>query len=386
MKFSRRTQHLTASLVREILAVAQQPDVISFAGGLPATELMPALKVNEIPASLNQYGESQGEPALRMTIAQHLKSLGLRCTDQQIVVTTGSQQGIDLISKLLIDEGTLVGVEQPTYLAALQCFRFFGAQFVELPLDESGLNLSELRTRLSKTRPAFVYLIPNFQNPTGSCYQSANRQAVAALLDELEIGLIEDEPYRDLVYDACDRTPICHYLQRAPWVYLGSFSKVAIPALRIGYLACDERLYAPLLKLKQASDLHSNRWGQWLLNEFVNSSDYPAHLARLAHFYRAKRDAMQTALSQHFSDLGTWQIPQGGLFFWVKLHQSIDTLALLEDALAKKVAFMPGNPFFAESSSQYAALRLNFSHSSPGQIETGLAILAQLIRQRINAQ
>lgn len=386
MQFSRRTQHLTASLVREILAVAQQPDVISFAGGLPATELMPALKVNEIPASLNQYGESQGEPALRTTIAQHLQSLGLRCTDQQIVVTTGSQQGIDLISKLLIDEGALVGVEQPTYLAALQCFRFFGAQFVELPLDESGLNLSELRTRLSKRRPAFVYLIPNFQNPTGSCYQSANRQAVAALLDELEIGLIEDEPYRDLVYDACDRTPICHYLQRAPWVYLGSFSKVAIPALRIGYLACDERLYVPLLKLKQASDLHSNRWGQWLLNELVNSSGYPAHLARLAHFYRAKRDAMQTALSQHFSDLGTWQIPQGGLFFWVKLHQSIDTLALLEDALAKKVAFMPGNPFFAGSSSQYAALRLNFSHSSPTQIETGLAILAQLIRQRINAQ
>jgi DNA-binding transcriptional MocR family regulator len=300
------------------------------------------------------------------------------------MVTTGSQQGIDLVSKLFIDEGTVVGVECPTYLAATQCFRFFGAQFLELDLTSATFDLPTLRQQLLDQRPAFLYLIPTFQNPTGACYSQAQRMALAALLDELNICLVEDEPYRDLVYDAVDRTPICHYLQRAPWIYLGSFSKIAIPALRIGYLACDPRLYTPLLRLKQAGDLHSNRWAQWLLNEFVQSADYASHITQLCNHYRQQRDLMQTALQQHKGKLGEWAIPAGGLFFWIRLKdredKPINTLDVLQRALDQGVAFMPGDPFFANAHSRYAALRLNFSHSSAAQIEQGVATLAQLLQ------
>ncbi|RCS59207.1 PLP-dependent aminotransferase family protein [Parvibium lacunae] len=381
MQLSTRTQHLSSSLVREILAVAQQPDMISFAGGLPAAACMPELDLSRIPARFNQYGESQGEPAFRATIAAHLQTLGLPVSAEQILVTAGSQQGIDLISKLCIDPGTAVMVERPTYLAATQCFRFFGARLIELQPGESGPDLAALRTQLARERPAFVYLIPTFQNPTGQCYSLATRQAIASLLDEFEVGLVEDDPYRELVYEDCERTPICSFLQRAKWVYLGSFSKVAIPGLRLGYLAAHPALYDALLKIKQASDLHSNRWGQYLLNEFVQSPAYPAHLNALRQHYRQQREIMADCLNQDFAALAQWERPVGGLFFWVRLTQQHDMMALLQKALANKVAFMPGQPFFADTSQVYPAMRLNFSHSNAAQIKLGLQRLHALLTE-----
>ena len=385
--FSERIDRLTSSLIRELLALTQKPDIISFAGGLPAREAMPPLQLTDAPPDLSQYGTTDGEPELRASIAAQLGELGLRCRPEQVLITTGSQQGIDLVSKLYIDPGTPVAVEAPSYLAALQSFRLFGARFEELPLTANGIDAELLRLVIHCHRPAFVYLIPTFQNPAGVCYDEATRAAVAAVLRETATPLLEDEPYRELVYEPVDRQPLCARLgENDTWMYMGTFSKTGIPGLRVGYIAASENVHPYLVRLKQSTDLHTNRIGQWWCAQFINSRDYPAHLERLRSFYRARRDAMQTALTRRLGELAEWTQPSGGLFFWVRLKGGGDTRALLVRALERKVAFMPGEAFFANPGVAHAAfMRLNFSHATPEQLDHGLAILAEAIREQQGA-
>ena len=382
--FSERVDRLTSSLIRELLALTQKPDIISFAGGLPAREAMPPLNLAAAPPDLSQYGATDGEPGLRAAIAAQLRELGLRCRPEQVLVTTGSQQGIDLVSKLYIDPGTPVAVEAPSYLAALQSFRLFGARFEELPLTAHGIDPEQLRLMIHRHRPAFVYLIPTFQNPAGVCYDEASRAAVAAALRETGTPLLEDEPYRELAYEPVDRGPLCARLGEGDtWMYMGTFSKTGIPGLRIGYVAASENVHPYLVRLKQSTDLHTNRIGQWWCARFVNSPDYSAHLERLRVFYRERRDAMQAALTRHLSELAEWTMPNGGLFFWVRLKGGGDTRSLLARALERKVAFMPGEAFFANPGAQHGAfMRLNFSHATPEQLDRGLAVLAEVIREQ----
>jgi DNA-binding transcriptional MocR family regulator len=375
---SRRVARLTSSLIRDILQVTQRPGVISFAGGLPAQELMPDLDFTGLADAGRQYGPSEGEPALRSLIAQNLSALGIPSDANHVLVTSGSQQGIDLVGKLFIDEGSPVMLEAPTYLATIQALGVYGAAFEGLSLAADGIDPDALRWAIVRRRPAFVYLIPTFQNPSGCCYSDAVRRAVAKVLDETGVPLIEDDPYRDLAYQPAGRTPICAYLQQAPWVYLGSFSKITAPGLRIGYLAASSSLFQGLVRLKQASDLHSNRPGQLWLARFLNSDEFEAHRERMVGVYRQRRDAMQAALLSHFAGLAQWRPPAGGLFFWLRLNQECDTLAALEAALARDVAFMPGEPLFPANSPSYPAIRLNFSHAAPEQIEQGIALLGEL--------
>ncbi len=377
-QLSRRAARLTSSLIRDILQVTQRPGVISFAGGLPAEELMPALDFTGLD-HCRQYGPSEGEPALRDLIAQNLSGLGMACGADQVLVTSGSQQGIDLVGKLFIDEGSPVLLEAPTYLATIQALGVYGAEFQGLPLSAAGIDPDALRRAIVRHRPAFVYLIPTFQNPSGCCYPEEVRRAVAEVLDETGVPLIEDDPYRDLAYQPAERTPICTYLQRAPWVYLGSFSKITAPGLRVGYLAASPSLFPGLVRLKQSSDLHTNRLGQVWLTRFLNSEGFEAHQKRMIGVYRQRRDAMQAALLRHFDGLAEWRAPAGGLFFWLRLTCDCDTLAALQVALTRDVAFMPGEPFFPSASLRYPALRLNFSHAAPEQIEQGIALLGELL-------
>lgn len=380
MQFSERLDRLTSSLIRELLALTQQPDMISFAGGLPAAGAMPPLALAGVPPALRQYGTTDGEPELRAAIARQLTGLGRACRPDQVLVTSGSQQGLDLVAKLFIDPGTEVAVEAPSYLAALQAFRFFGADFIELPLTATGIDPQQLRETLRRRRPAFVYLIPTFQNPSGVCYDAATRTAVAEVLRETGVALLEDEPYRELVYEPCERTPICAKLgDAAPWMVMGSFSKTGIPGLRIGYIAASDDIHPQLVRIKQCTDLHTNRIGQWWANDFLQSADYLGHLDRLRAYYRAQRDAMQAGLEQHFADLAHWNRPHGGLFFWVELHEALDERVLLERALARKVAFMPGSAFYANPPARQGRMRLNFSHSTPEQIDRGLRVLAETV-------
>lgn len=386
MAFSERVTRLKSSLIREILAAAQRPEVMSFAGGLPAETMLPALEWDDLPLNIGQYGMSEGEPQLREMLAAQARALGIACEASQVLVVSGSQQTLDLAAKLYLDKGTKIMLEGPTYLAALQIFQLFGADCLTVPLSADGLDLASLRANLEKHRPAFIYLIPTFQNPSAVRYSEATRDTVAALLDEFGVTLIEDEPYRELTFDGASARPIVSRLKRASWIYTGTVSKTLLPGLRVGYLIASTDLFPHLLKLKQSADLHTNRIGQWQAMQWLGTEKYQQHLTRLRDFYRERRDAFQSALERHFSELADWQVPQGGLFFWLTLKQPLDTRTLLAHALDQNVAFMPGEPFFSEPDNHHGSLRLNFSHIDPQRLDEGLGRLAAVVRQAQHAQ
>ena len=377
--FAQRIQYLTSSIIREILAAAQKPGVISFAGGLPAAASFPEVDWSTLPESLKQYGMSEGEPELREAIAAEARAKGLKCEASQVLVLSGSQQGLDLVAKLFVDPDSSILVESPTYLAALQTFHLFQAQCQGVSLTEDGLDLAVMERQIRDHQPRMAYLIPSFQNPSGTCYSVKARQDVAAMLDQYGLPLIEDEPYCELDYDGVPKPPISSLLQRAPWVFQGSFSKILMPGLRIGYLIAHPSLMPYLVRLKQAADLHTNRPGQWLALEYMRSADKQQRLARLQAFYRERRDAFAAALQSEFADLADWQVPSGGLFFWLKLKKPRDTRPLLQPALAAGVAFMPGEAFFAEAEPPVGYLRLNFSHTGPELMVEGLRRLRKVL-------
>ena len=372
-RLSKRSTDLHASPIREILAVLDQPGMISFAGGLPSPDSFSMCDLRGFPTELLQYGASEGETPLRAQIALDMQAIGLPCTPSQVLVLSGSQQGIDLVAKLFIDPGSLVALENPTYLAALQVFRFFGARF-------TGLDSLQDPAGKPNRIPVFAYAIPTFQNPSGHCMTAAERDALAQACDQTGAVLFEDDPYRDLVYEVCERRPVCTRLKSASWVYQGSFSKSLAPGLRLGYLVSSPDLVPHLTRLKQAADLHSNRVSQWWVLRQLQDPAHATRLQTLAQAYCAKRDVFARCLDAHFRDLGTWQIPQGGLFFWLTLRRAIDTRTLLPLALQHKVAFMPGEAFMPHATTGTGQLRLNFSHASAEQTQVGLARLAELVR------
>lgn len=370
---SARIPELHASPIREILAVINRPGMISFAGGLPSPDSFPELSLRHLPREILQYGSSEGEPALRNQICEEMRALGLPCEPSQVLVLSGSQQGIDLVAKLMIDPGSLIALENPSYLAALQAFRFFGARF-------ATLNPHQPRAALTQAdKPRLCYVIPTFQNPTGYCYTASEREQLARLCERQDIVLFEDDPYRDLVFDACDRQPVCSFMRGGSWVYQGSFSKSIAPGLRLGFLIASQNLMHHLVRLKQAADLHSNRISQFLILQTLQSSSRAQRMQELQHHYRHKRDAFAAALHEHLSHAATWAIPQGGLFFWLRLQQQIDTELLLQKAIQRGVAFMPGEPFFHGRSNDASYLRLNFSHASAQQADQGLQLLSRLL-------
>ena len=373
--FSTRVADLHPSPIREILSVINRPGMISFAGGLPAIDSFPRFNLDAMPQQTLQYGASEGEMELRQLIAEELHERGLPCSAEQVLILSGSQQGIDLVAKLFIDPGTAVAVESPTYLAALQVFRFFGASFATYRMD--GLE----NRRLQDEHPAFIYSIPTFQNPSGRCLTAEERECLAAVCDAGGIPLFEDDPYRDLMYDACERQPVCARLRHSPWIYQGSFSKNLAPGLRLGYLAASAELLAYLTRLKQAADLHSSRLSQWLVTQQFQNPLRKLHQIEMVELYRQRRNVFEAALRLYFSDIATWQTPPGGLFFWINLNRRIDTRQLLLKAIEAGVAFMPGEAFLPMETEGCGQIRLNFSFADAEQVEMGLRKLAGLIRR-----
>ncbi|KAF7599384.1 MAG: GntR family transcriptional regulator [Candidatus Dactylopiibacterium carminicum] len=388
LQLASRTARLKSSLVRDILAAAARPGMISFAGGLPAADLMPALPVAATAKpELYQYGTSEGEPAYRTAVAAWVGETGLKVSPDQVLALAGSQQGLDFAAKLLIDEGTPLLCEGPTYVAALQVFQLFGADVACVPLGAEGPDLVAFEHLLETKRPRAAYLIPCFQNPGGACYSPEARVAVAALLDRYNVLLIEDEPYRSVALDvAHPMTPICALLQRAPWIYLGSFSKILWPGWRLGFLAAHPALMQHLVRLKQAADLHTQRPGQAAVAHWLGSDARTADLERLLQGYRLRRDAMQLALQRHFGDIADWTMPCGGLFFWLRLRDGLEaTRATLDRAIARGVAFMPGEAFFVDPAEGRQYLRLNYSRATPEEMMRGLELLADCIHARETA-
>ncbi len=375
---SQRMPSLKSSPIRDILKVIDEPDMISFAGGLPSASSFPDIQLSEIDRASLQYGPSEGDLALRAAVAQDLTHRGLTTQPDHVLILSGSQQGIDLTAKLVVDHQSTVAVESPTYLAALQVFSLFGARYLPFtPFDLNALTNP-------KTKPALTYAIPTFQNPTGYVYSRQQRQALAAACDANGSILFEDDPYRELMYSACDRTPACSFIQTSRWIYQSSFSKTLAPGLRLGYLTCSPELFPLLAQLKQAADLHSNRVSQQIIGSLISAPGYTESLRLIVDQYRERRDHFNALLTQHIGSLASWQLPAGGLFFWLTLDPSrhIDTQALLRKALKASVAFMPGEPFYPEGSvPKDSCLRLNFSHASPEAMDTGLRRLAQLLHQ-----
>ena len=366
--FSNRINNLKSSPIRDILKVIDRPEMISFAGGLPSADSFPQ-PASLIPTKYLQYGPSEGEPELRQLVREILHGRGLTCNNEQILILSGSQQGIDLSAKLFIDPGICIALESPTYLAALQVYQYYGAKLVDIA-DSSA-------------SPVLTYVNPTFQNPTGHCYSEEERLQVAKNCTVNRSVLFEDDPYHDLVFDEVCRTPICSMLDDAPWIYQGSFSKSFAPGLRLGFVAASDDLIPYLTQLKQAADLHSNRVSQYFVSQWLQDDDYHGRLKRLAKHYTEKRNHFGQLLADYFSDIASWKVPAGGLFFWLKLNNDVacNTQELLPKAITQGVAFMPGEPFFHETSNQSRYLRLNFSNATPEQAIIGLKKLARLIKQ-----
>ncbi len=389
-----RAEAMNPSAIREILKITERPGILNFAGGLPSPETFPVdamraacarVLAEDSPVARPslQYAASEGLPELRQWVAAELGRQGARVAPEQVLITTGSQQGLDLLAKTLLDAGSRVLVETPTYLGALQAFAPMQPRFDSVTSDEGGLTAQGLREKLqNEERPRFVYLLPNFQNPSGRMQDEARRQQLIAVCREHGLPIVEDNPYGELWYDAPPPAPL---LARWPEgvLYLGSFSKILAPGLRLGYVIAPPGLYPKLLQAKQAADLHTPGFNQRVVAEVIRDGFLDRHVPTIRARYKVQRDAMLAALARELGPAGAeWTRPRGGMFVWVRLPEGLDAQALLPAAVEAGMAFVPGAPFFAGQPDP-RTLRLSFVTSTLEQIDAGMAALGRVVRQAI---
>jgi 2-aminoadipate transaminase len=387
---ARRMSGVQASAIREILKVTERPDVLSFAGGLPAPEAFPAAAIAEAVADVLatdaagalQYGPTEGYRPLRAWVAERMTRRGLAACAEQVLITAGAQQGIDLVGKALIDPGDAVVVEEPSYLAALQSFSTCEARFVTVPSDGEGMCTDALERVLREERPRLIYLVPNFHNPCGTTLPLERRQHIARLAAEYQVTVLEDDPYGELRYRGVALPPIAGLVPGAPVIHLGSFSKTLAPGLRLGYAVADESLIRALTIAKQAADLHTGTLSQRAVARLFEIFDYEAHLRGLRRLYGERLEAMLASLDRSFPPGSAWTRPEGGLFVWVRLPRGLDAQALLADAMRERVAFVPGAPFYPAEPCR-ETLRLNFSNRPPALIAEGMARLGACVAARL---
>ncbi len=384
---ARRAERMNPSVIREILKITERPGIISLAGGLPSPDTFPVQALRDAsekvlrdqPREALQYAASEGYGPLCDWVVGELAAHGHTVSSDQVLITTGSQQGLDLVGKILIDAGSRVAVESPTYLGALQAFNPYEPEFTAVACDADG-PLPEQLDAVVDAR--FLYLTPNFQNPSGRCMTEARRAALASAAQRISLPLVEDNPYGDLWFDAPPPPPLA-----ARWgegvVYLGSFSKVLAPGLRLGYVVAPKPLMPKLLQAKQASDLHTPGYNQRVVYEVIRNGFLRDHVPQIRGLYKARRDAMQRALLHHMPACCHWQVPSGGMFFWIELPEGVDATALLPKAVELGMAFVPGFPFYA-SAPKLNTLRLSFVTVSEGLIGDGVEMLARALGEVVS--
>jgi 2-aminoadipate transaminase len=384
-----RTARMNPSAIREILKLTERPGIISLAGGLPSAETFPveamreasARVLRETPREALQYAASEGFAPLREWVAAEMTRHGLVVDAAQVLITTGSQQGLDLVGKVLIDAGSRVAVESPTYLGALQAFVPYEPEFVTVACDDQGPIADAFAAAAKGAR--FLYALPNFQNPSGRSIDAARRAAIARAGEAIGVPIVEDNPYGELWFDAAPAAPIASHWREGT-VYLGSFSKVLAPGLRLGYVIAPPAIFAKLVEAKQAADLHTPSFNQRIVYEVIRGGFLDRHVPTIRARYKAQRDAMQAALVAHLPQSGPlacrWRTPGGGMFFWLELPAGVDSEALLVKAIARGVAFVPGAPFFA-GTAQTNTLRLSFVTVAAEAIERGIAALAAALAE-----
>ena len=403
-RFSERAQGARSSAIRELLKLTERPEVISFAGGLPAPEVFPLAEVEaaacrvleEHGAAALQYSVTEGYLPLRELLVRHMARYGIRVTPDNVIITTGAQQALDLIGKLLVNPGDAVLTEQPTFLGALQAFSGYQAHYVCVPVDDEGLEVDRLEEAL-RAGPKFLYILPNFQNPSGVTLSLPRRRRLVELASHYGAPIVEDDPYGQLRYEGSHLPPLvqidaeyhgCAHGERSfrgGVIYLGSLSKTLAPGLRIGFMVAPEEVITKLVQMKQGADLHTSTLTQMIAYETARGGFLDRHVTRIRAVYRERRDAMLAALTAHMPAGVGWTRPQGGLFLWVTLPDHLDAEALLEDALREKVAFVSGRPFFPRGGGRNT-MRLNFSYCAPPVIEEGIARLGSVVARRLGAR
>jgi 2-aminoadipate transaminase len=387
---ARRAQKMNPSVIREILKITEKPGIISFAGGLPSPKTFPIAEfaaasqrvLREDGKAALQYASSEGFAPLREHVAA---SLPWNVDPNQVLITTGSQQGLDLVAKVLVDEGSRIMVETPTYLGALQAFTPMEPTVVSVASNEQGVDIDDLQAKVGEGADAarFLYVLPNFQNPTGRSMSEARRAALVERAAALNLPLIEDNPYGDLWFDAPPPAPLT---ARNPegGIYLGSFSKVLAPGLRLGYIVAPASVYPKLLQAKQAADLHTPGYNQRMVAEVIKDGFLDRHVPTIRALYKSQCEAMLAALEKEMAGLDVqWNRPDGGMFLWVRLPEGMSAIELLPKAVDAGVAFVPGAAFYADAADP-RTLRLSFVTASAEQIGIGMAALAKAIRQSLN--
>jgi 2-aminoadipate transaminase len=394
--YARRAEGMRASDIREILKVTAQPDVISLAGGLPAPELFPVDEFRRAfewvletdGAQALQYGPSEGYRPLRSLLAERLGRFGIRCTADDILITNGSQQALDLIGKLLLDPGDAVLVERPTYLGALQAFNQYQATYAVVPMDEDGMLVDEVERVLSRrdgARIKFIYALPNFQNPTGRSMSLPRRHRLVELANAFGIPIVEDDPYGELRYEGEPLPTLKALDSSGSVIYLGTFSKVLAPGLRLGWIVAAPDVLEVLLHGKQPSDLHTGMVQQMATYEVARDGFVDRHVETIKALYKERRDVMLRAIEEHFPADAHYTRPAGGMFVWAELPRRVDTRELLLDAVEERVAFVPGQGFHADHSGTNT-MRLNFSNVAPEQLQEGVRRLGRAIHRRLSQE
>lgn len=392
-QLSDRASTLKASEIREILKITERPDVISFAGGLPAPEFFPIKELAKVTQEILatdgyaalQYSPTEGFGVLREIIAdKRMLKAHVTTTKDNILITSGSQQGIEFCAKLFLNDGDYIICEDPSYLGAINVFNTYHAKYLTVSMDENGMIMEELEKVLqSSHKPKFIYTIPDFQNPTGITMSVEGRKRLVELANQYNIPVIEDNPYGDVIFDGKRNPAIKSFDTTGSVIFLGSFSKTFCPGLRIGWMCASQELLSKFIMLKQISDLQCNTLTQREVAYYMNENDLDEHIADIVHVYKKRRDVMLNAMKKYFPANIKYTNPNGGLFTWVELDERINAADLLVAALEKKVAFVPGAPFFANGGHKNF-LRLNYSNMSEDKIEEGIKRLGQVIAEYKN--
>ena len=384
--FSKDANSFRPSAIRAFAKLINDPNIISFAGGVPNPETFPAQRIAAVAEQVIrerrnialQYGPTRGLPRLCASIAQICAARGIDCTADDVMVTTGSQQALDLIAHTLLDPGDVVAVELPTYIGGSASFFARSAELVGVQQDDEGIVPESLREVASRRRIKLLYTIPNFQNPSGRLMTQERRAAVLAIAEEHDFLIIEDDPYGELVYvDGADTTPMASRDKSGRVLYLGSFSKVLAPGLRCGWMLAAKPLLERLEIAKQAADLCSGMLDQSIVDELVAGGELAPQIEKVRAFYRGKRGTMIAALEEHFTGKASWTSADGGLFTFLTFHEDVDTAARLNDAVARGVAYIPGGPFFVDGSGRNT-MRLTFAKESDARIVEGVSRLGEV--------
>ncbi|PNR96095.1 PLP-dependent aminotransferase family protein [Petrotoga olearia] len=388
--YSNRMKNVPRSFIREILKVIDDPEIISFAGGLPNADLFPIEEIKNAAVyqfdnsgkEILQYSTTEGYPPLREFIAnRYNEKKGLNITQDDVLITHGSQQALDLLGKLFLNADDFIAIEEPGYLGAIQALSVYTKNFKPVKLCLEGLDLVELKDVLEEFSPKLLYTVPNFQNPSGITYTNKNREKIAEILKNHNIYLIEDDPYGELRFEGEDNVSFKKLIPEQT-ILLGSFSKIVAPGFRLGWVVAPKDVLENLVTAKQGADLHSNYVGQRIIYQFLKENDLDKHIINIKTRYGSQKNAMIKSIKKYFPKNVEYTDPQGGMFLWITLPNNISALELFDKAIEKKVAFVPGDPFYINKNN-VNTLRLNYSCANEKNIEEGIKRLTSAIQELV---